>query len=99
MGGEFGDGRRQQDIGAASLQRHDLRIHGCIGGLIVSAVATIIFVRLVAESFAQADEVVLAEIVVLVEHRDLGVRHVLEDVASVDTRLDAVARLKAHCPG
>jgi hypothetical protein len=34
LGGKFGDSRRQQNICAASLQRHDLRVDRWIGGLI-----------------------------------------------------------------
>ena len=39
---------------------------------------------LVAEAVLQAVEIVLPEIVVLVEHGDLGVRLVLQDVLGVD---------------
>ena len=90
--------RDQESIGAAALQRHDLRIHGRIGGF-VGLGGDDHLGRLVAQPLAQADQVVLAEIVVLIEHGDLGVRYVLEDVAGINARLDLVAGLPAHGPG
>jgi hypothetical protein len=50
-------------------------------------------VCLIAQSFAQADEVVLAEVIVLIKHRDLGIRLGFENVTGIDTGLDAIARL------
>ena len=53
---------------------------------------------LVAETGLDAVEVVLAEVVVLIEHADLGVRVVLDDVLAVDAALDEVVRVEAHRP-
>ena len=52
----------------------------------------------VAESGAQPIEIILAVIVVLIEHGDLGIRQVLEDVIRVDVRFDAVAWQPHHGP-
>jgi class 3 adenylate cyclase/energy-coupling factor transporter ATP-binding protein EcfA2 len=86
------NGRRQQNICAASVKRHDLRVDGWIGGLIGLGGHDHL-VRFVAQPFTQADEVVLAEIIVLMEHSDLGVGQLTEDVVGINARLDAIARL------
>src|SRR5262249_30497959 len=97
LGGEFWRGRRYEDIRAAALQRQDLWIDGRIGGLIGLGSHDQL-VRLIAQSFAQADEIVLAEVIVLIKHRDLGIRLGFENVMSVDTGLNAIARLPARRP-
>ena len=51
-----------------------------------------------AEPVLQALEIVLAVIIVLVEHRDLGVRLFLQDVLGIDLGLALVARLPSHGP-
>src|SRR5262249_59604127 len=97
LGGEFWRGRRYEDIRAAALQRQDLWIDGRISGLIGLGSHDQL-VRLIAQSVAQADEVVFAEVIVLIKHRDLGVRLGFENVTGIDTGLDAIARLPAHRP-
>jgi len=42
--------------------------------------------------------IVLAEVVVLINHGDLGVRLFLQQIFGIDLRLDGVARLPAHGP-
>ena len=79
------------------MQRQDLRVDDRIAGLIGLG-SHDQPVRLIAKSFAQADEVVLAEVVVLIKHRDLGIRLGFENVTSIDTGLEAIARLPAHRP-
>ena len=95
--GEFWNSRRQQNVGAAGLQRRDLGVDGRIRG----------FVRLrsddhlagfVAEPCAHTVDVILAEIVVLIEHGDLRVRQIVEDVTGEDARFRAVTWLPAHGP-
>ncbi len=55
--------------------------------------------RLGAEPVAQALEQVLAEIVVLIEHGDLGVGLGSEDVFGIDATFGLIGRLPAHGPG
>ena len=94
---EFRNGRDEDRVGAAALQRHDLRIHGRIGGF-VGLRGHDHLIGVSAETVAQPVEIVLAEIVVLVEHRDLCIRQIFEDVGGVDVPLGAVARQPAHRP-
>src|SRR6185312_16726601 len=56
-------------------------------------------VELGAEHLAQAGEIGLAEIVVAIEHRDLGPGMVDDDAPPVNLRLDAVKRRAADGPG
>src|SRR6476620_8103932 len=85
LGCKFGNSRSQQNIGAASLQSYDLRVDGRIGGLI-SLFGHDHFVRPVAQAFAQSDEVIVSEIIVLIEYSNLSVGQVLEDVARASRR-------------
>jgi hypothetical protein len=55
-------------------------------------------VPVVAQDVAHADRVVLTEVVVLIDDRELRVLHVRQYVLGVDLRLGAVARLEAHRP-
>ena len=55
-------------------------------------------VGLIAEPFVQSDQVVLAEIVVLIEHADGLARIILQDVGGIDACFDLVARLPADGP-
>ena len=55
--------------------------------------------RLGAEAVLQALQVILAVVVVLIEHADLGVRHFLENVLRVDLGFALVVGLPAHGPG
>src|SRR6476620_2206169 len=97
LSGEFWDGRRQQDIGAASMQRHDLRIDSRVGGLVALG-GDDHLVCLVTEPLAQANEVVHAKIIVLIEYRNFGVGNAFEDVAGPDARLDPIAGWPADRP-
>ena len=54
---------------------------------------------LVAETFLEALDVVLAEVVVLIEHRHLGVRLLLQQILGIDPRLVLVVGLPSHGPG
>jgi hypothetical protein len=71
--GEFGQGDVEQCVGAGRLQSDDLRIDGRVGHL-VRRLSNDHRFRLVAERSLQRVEVVLAVIVVLVQHRDLRIR-------------------------
>ena len=55
--------------------------------------------RLGAEAVLQTLEVVLAVIVVLIHHGDLGVRAVLQDVLRIDLGFALVVGLPSHGPG
>ncbi|TML55035.1 MAG: hypothetical protein E6G15_04710 [Actinobacteria bacterium] len=55
-------------------------------------------VRVFPEAAPQAAQQVLAVIAVLVEHRDPGLRPVLDDVVAVDVALALEARQVAHRP-
>src|SRR5262249_26690827 len=76
-------------------QRHDLRIDDRVGHL-KGGGGDDEFRAQIAESLLQALEQALAEIVVLVENRDLGVGPVAADVATVDAALQLEARVEAH---
>ena len=92
--------RRRGDhehVGAGGLQRDDLRVDGRLGGLVGRLLDDHAGV-VGAEPFLEADQVILAEAVVLIEHRDLGVGLGREDVLGEDARLDLVVRLPADRP-
>ena len=82
----------------AAFISNDLRVDGRVGGL-VGRLDLDHRGRLVAEPVDQPLQIVLAEIVVLIEHADLGVGLVLQDVGRVDAALRLVADEKAHGPG
>ena len=44
-------------------------------------------------------KLILAGVIVLIKHCNLGVGQVLEDVAGIDARLDPVAGPPTHRPG
>src|SRR5215471_15366000 len=83
LGSEFGDSCSEQNVSTASLQRHDLRIHGRIGGFIRWR-SYYRFIRLIAKPFAETNEVIFAEIVVLIEHCNLGIGQILENVVGIN---------------
>ena len=83
LGGEFGDSRSEQNVSTAGLQRHDLQIHGRIGGFIRLR-SHHQFIRLITKPFPQTFEVILAEIVVLIEHCNLGIGQILENVVGIN---------------
>ena len=53
----------------------------------------------VAQPIAEALQEILAEIVVLVEHRDLGILHLLQHVGGVDAGLRLIDRRQRHGVG
>ena len=55
--------------------------------------------RLVAEPVLEPLQIVLAEIVVLIEHADLAVGLVLQDVGGIDAPFRSGSWLPAHRPG
>ena len=79
-------------------RRDDLRIDRGLGVLVGSLLHDHAGV-IRAETGLQPDEVVLAEVVVGVEHRDLGVRLGRQNVLGVDARLRLVAGVVADRPG
>ena len=93
----FGVADIDEDVGAGRLELDDMVVDGRLRGLEA-------FFRddhgsgLVAETVLQALQVVLAVIVVLIEHGDLGVGLFLQNIFGVDPRLALVARLPAHGP-
>ncbi len=97
-GAEFGDRDGEEEITAGRLHLDNLRIDTHVGGLV--GILDLDHRRcLVAEPVDQPLQVVLAEIVVLIEHGDLAVGLVLQDVGRVDAPLRLVADKKAHGPG
>ena len=76
----------------------DLRIDGRLGGL-VGGLLDQHAGMVGAEPVLQPDQIVLAEVVVLVEHADLRVGLGRQDVLGVDARLGLVVRVEAHRPG
>ena len=93
-------GRRgaEEQVGAGIPQLEDLRIDGRVGDL-VGGFRHDHGRGLVAEAGLQPIQVILAEVVVLVEHADLGIRILLQNVLAVDAALDEVVRIVSHRPG
>ena len=96
--GEFRRGEDEQRVGARGFERDHLRIDRWIGEL-VARLGDDHAGGLGAEALLQRHQVVLAEIVVLVEHRDLGIGLGLQDVLGVDPRLHLEAGVPGHRPG
>ena len=96
--GEFRRADIDEDVGVGGLDRHHLGIHRRHADLVGHAGDdhAVIFV---AQHVLQPEDVVLAEIVVLVEHAELGVGVMLQDVGGVDARFGPVVRLPADGPG
>ncbi len=98
LSGKFRRRDVDEDIGIGALDLHHLGIHrwrrGLVGGFDHDQL-----VRLVAQAFAQADDVVLAEVVVLIEHPDGLARMVLQDIGRVDPCFGLVVGLPTHGPG
>ncbi len=84
--------------GLADLDRHHLGVDGRHRDLVGDAGDhhAVVFV---AQHVLQAENIVLAEIVVLIEQADPGVGIVLQDVGRIDARLRPVVRLPADGPG
>ena len=95
--GEFGQCDVEQCVGAGRLQRDDLRIDGRIGGL-VGRLGDDHRLCLVAERGLQRVEVVLAVIVVLVQHRDLRIRLFLQNELGESSGLADKAQIAADSP-
>ncbi len=87
----------EEHIGAGARQRHDLRINrgiaDLVGDLLHDQLAAV-----GAEPLLEAVEEVLAVIVVLIKHADLGVPDVLDDVFPVDHAFGEIGRVPAHGP-
>ena len=98
LGCEFRRRDVDEHVGAGALQLDDMGIDRGLAGL-VALLGDQNAGRLVAEHFLQAGHVVLAEIVIGIEHRDFCIRPCLQNILREDSRLDAVARLKTHGPG
>src|SRR6185437_9197747 len=75
----------------------DLRIDGRVGRLVGRLDSN--HLGLVAQPVLYALQVILAEIVVLVEHADLAVGLGLQDVGGIDVPFALVVRLPADRPG
>ena len=97
MGGEFWDRGVDENIDAFRLHIDDLRVDGRIGGLVGSLDRDHRF--LFAEPVLQALQIVLTKIVVLIEHPDLAVGLLLQEVGRVDAALALVIGLPADRPG
>ena len=96
--GEFRGRNVDEDVGAGALELDDVGIDRGLAGL-VALLGDQDARSLLAEHILQPGDVILAEIVVGVEHHDLGVGLCLQDVFCEDPGFDAVAGLKAHGPG
>ena len=92
---EFWRCRHQHDFCACGLELQDLRIDRRRRGLVSRARDNGLAA---AEPFLQRLQIVLAEIVVLVEHADLRVGMARLDVLRVGDRLVAIGRLPADGP-
>ena len=90
--------RREEQVRAGILDLEDLQIDGRVGDF-VGGFRHDHLRRLVAEAGLDAVQVVLAEVVVLIEDADLGVRMFFQDVLAVDASLDEVVGVEAHRPG
>ena len=95
-GGEFRRGELHEDVGARGLELGDLGVDAGVGHLVRRLGHDR---NLAAEAVLQALEVVLAETVILIEHRDLAARMVLQHILRIDMRFGLVARQEAHGPG
>ena len=93
LGGLLRRGGAEEQIGAAVLDLEDLGIDGRLGQFVGNFRHDHLR-GLVAEAGLQAVEIILAEVVVLIEHADLGVRMLLQNVLAVDAALDEVEGLK-----
>src|SRR6516164_10219841 len=94
---KFRGGDIDEDIGVGGSDGHDLGIDGGVGDLVGNAGNDYALV-FVAQHVFQAENIVLAEVVVLIEQAQLGVRIMLQDVGRVDTPLRPVVRLPAYGP-
>ena len=72
----FGDPGIDENVGAGGLHADDLRVDGRVGGLIGGGEDD--HAGLVAETVLHPFQIVLAEIVVLIEHRYFAVGLVLQ---------------------
>ena len=95
-GGEFRRGELHEDVGARGLELGHLGVDVGVGHLVRRLGHDR---NLAAEAVLQALDVVLAETIVLIEHRDLAARMVLEDILRIDVRFGLVAGQEAHGPG
>src|SRR5215831_9240120 len=93
----FGDRDIQKYVSARGFEVDDLRIDGRVGCL-VCRLQDDHRTRLFAEPVFEAFQIVFAVIVVLVQHTDLGVGVLVENVAGVDPRLALISRLKPDRP-
>ena len=96
--GLLGIGEQEQGVGARVLERDHLAVDRGIGRLEVLGIDDH-RLGLVAQRRGQAIEQVLAEIVVLVKHRHLGVGFALQQVLGIEGRLGLQVWLPAHGPG
>ena len=96
--GLLGGGGGEQQVGAGRFQLQDLRVDGRVGDL-VGRLGDDHRPGLVAEPGLDAVEIVLAEIVVLIEHADLGGGMLLQNVLPVDAALGEVVGIVSHGPG
>ena len=96
--GEFRRCDIDEHVGAARLQLDDMAVDGRLGGLI-AFFGNDHRCGLGAEPIRETLQIVLAVIVILIEHRDLRVRLLLEDIFGVDLGFALVARLPSHGPG
>ncbi|MNZ90010.1 hypothetical protein D3C78_1089590 [compost metagenome] len=87
-----------EHIGARSLQPDDLRIDRGVGQL-VGSLGHHAGLAFLGQRAFEALEQVLAEVIVLVEHGDLGLGQALLDVAAVEPAFGDVAGHERHGPG
>ena len=95
-GGEFRRGELHEDVGARGLELGDLGVDAGVGHLVRRLGHDR---NLAAEAVLQALQVILAETVVLIKHRDLAARMVLQQILRIDVGFGLVARQEAHGPG
>src|SRR5271167_2745045 len=94
--GRLGGGLLDQRINAGCLELDDLRIDRRIGEFVGSFSNDLR--GLGAEAGAQAFDVIFPEIVVLIEHADLGVRTYLQDIFGNDSAFCFKIRIERYRP-
>src|SRR5713226_8619582 len=87
----------EKSVGARTLQRNDLRIDRRIGYLI-GLFGYDQLGSLIAKTILEAFQVILAEVIVLVQHPDLGVGPGLQDIFGVNLGLGLIGWLPTHGP-
>ena len=96
--GEFRGCDVDEHVGTSGFELDDVVVDGGFGGF-KAFLGDDHRGGLGAEPVFEALEVVLAVIVVLIQHRDLGVRLLLQEVFGVDPGLALIVRLPSHGPG